>query len=169
MTLALGKKSSISLGDPFAFVVGVLKNGKIPNFKEYLKTQQKFRWEIKEELQDLHKKMNSLQDDSWGVGYNVTRYKEFPKDPNSGDVGRAELTHKSLLSNSQRLKDAKMKLENRRENLFTSEHICYDWAKDELQFIDEQLKAVEDMSNAITSLRMEYKTHFLCLKKGFLV
>ena len=54
--------------------------------------------------------------------------------------------------NSQRLKDAKMKLEKRRENLFTSEHICYDWAKNEVQFIDEQLKAVEDMSNAITKL-----------------
>ena len=66
--------------------------GKFPNFKEYLKTQQKFRWEIKKESQDLHKKMNSLQDDSWGVGYNVTRYKE---DPNSGDVGGAELRYKS--------------------------------------------------------------------------
>ena len=54
--------------------------------------------------------------------------------------------------NSQRLKDAKMKLEKRRENLFTSEHICYDWANDEVQFIDEQLKALEDMSNAITKL-----------------
>ena len=98
-------------------------HGKIPNVKEYLKTQQKVRWEIKEELQDLHKKMNSLQDDSWGVGYNVIRYKEFPKDPNCEDVGRAELTHKSLLSNWQRLKDAKMKLEKRRENLFTFEHM----------------------------------------------
>ena len=95
----------------------------IPNVKEYLKTQQKVRWEIKEELQDLHKKMNSLQDDSWGLGYNVIRYKEFPKDPNCEDVGRAELTHKSLLSNWQRLKDAKMKLEKRRENLFTFEHM----------------------------------------------
>ena len=45
-----------------------------------------------------------------------------------------------------------MKLEERRENLFTSEHICYDWANDEVQFIDEQLKAVKDMSNAITKL-----------------
>ena len=54
--------------------------------------------------------------------------------------------------NSQRLKDAKMKLGKRRENLFTSEHICYDWANDEVQFIDEELKAVEDMSHAITRL-----------------
>ena len=142
-------------------------HGKIPNFKEYLKTQQKFHWEIKEELQDLHKKIKSLQDDSWGVGYNVTRYKEFPKDPNSGDVGRAELTHKSLLSNSQRLKDAKMKLEKRRENLFTSEPICYDWAKDEVQFIDEQLKAVEDMSNAITKLENGIQNTLSLLKKRF--
>ena len=45
-----------------------------------------------------------------------------------------------------------MKLGKRRENLFTSEHICYDWANDEVQFIDEELKAVEDMSHAITKL-----------------
>ena len=37
----------------------------------------------------------------------------------------------------------------------TSSHsnTCCDWAKDEVQFIDEQLKAVEDMSNAIVKKR----------------
>lgn len=63
-----------------------------------------------------------------------------------------------------------MKLEKRRENLFTSEHICYDWAKHEVQFIDEQLKAVEDMSNAITKLENGVQnTLSLLKKKGFLV
>jgi hypothetical protein len=141
--------------------------GKIPNFKEYLKCQQRFRWEIEQELQDLRKKINNLQEDSWGVGYNVNRYKEFPKDPNSGDVGRAEQTLKSLLSHSQTIQGIKMKLEKRRSNLFKPDHVCYEWATDEVQFIDKHIKAVEEMFTIVTKLENGVQNTLSQLKKRF--
>ena len=35
-------------------------NGKVPNFKQYLKSQQRFWWEILQEIKDLQKMSESV-------------------------------------------------------------------------------------------------------------
>ena len=132
------------------------------------KSQQRFRWEILQEIKDLQKVSGSVQKDAWGVGYNVTRYKEIPKDPKPGDVGRAKETLNRLVSYSQRIQAIKEKLDKRRQSLFKSDHVCYSWAEDELCFIDDHLRITQGLHDVISKLENGIRnTISLLKKKGF--
>lgn len=139
--------------------------GKVPDFKEYLESPQSFRWEVVQELKDLQKVSESLQHHAWGVGHNVGRYKEFPNDPKPADVRRAEQRLNTIESFSESMNNIKKKLQQRRGNLFKSDHACYSWAGNELSFIIDHLKTVQGLCDNILKLGNAVKNTNLILNK----
>lgn len=103
-----------------------------------------------------------------GLDLNVQKYKELPLRPVPVDVEKTHTTLDNLSALEEKLTEITTRVQTRKNSLYDENHVPRNqWASDELEYLEEKLKTLNQLQKCLTSLHSAVSNTYKLLNARF--
>ncbi|XP_022110969.1 uncharacterized protein LOC110990335 [Acanthaster planci] len=139
----------------------------IGEFKAYVSEQQRWRWDIHNNVSTLETRVKNLMSNpNSGVAQNVTRYKTIPTNAKSEDVKRCEATVVTMDAMVNRVATSRTELLHRKGNLL-SKNVNAEPCSNEFKFLENCFSRVDLLYTTLITTRACVNQTLAHLRQNF--